>query len=352
MNKNRNELVSVVVPIYNVEPYLDRCIRSIVRQTYENLQIILVDDGSPDACPQICDRWEQDDSRIEVIHKSNSGLGLSRNAGLTKARGKYVCFVDSDDYIHETAIQKLYERADKVQADVCYYGCVDVINGVYSEKQPPQKIFYEGEEIRKRFAASLIGNMPDEAKSIFTGMSACYAFYNVAFLKEKNIQFHSERETYISEDLIFNLSVCSYAERISILPESLYYYVIRQSDSLRSTYRGDRFEKSKKMYLKLIEFSVQFKLGNDGILRAKKYMIQATIACIKMELLRDKNYRYVYRMLKEYVSDTVLAEILSDYPIKRLPWKQRIFSWCLKYKMVAVVYLLAYFQNCKMKDYI
>ena len=92
-------LISVIVPIYNVEKYLDRCVDSIINQTYKNLEIILVDDGSPDNCPQMCDDYAKKDSRIKVVHKENGGLSDARNVGMEVATGEYVSFIDSDDYI-------------------------------------------------------------------------------------------------------------------------------------------------------------------------------------------------------------------------------------------------------------
>lgn len=102
-----NTLISVIVPIYNVEKYIHRCIESIINQTYKNIEIILVDDGSPDQCPLICDEYVNKDSRIKVIHKENGGLSDARNAGIKIAKGEYYCFVDSDDYIKETMIEDL-----------------------------------------------------------------------------------------------------------------------------------------------------------------------------------------------------------------------------------------------------
>lgn len=93
------KLLSVIIPIYNVEPYLDRCMESIVNQTYKNLEIIMVDDGSPDNCPELCDQWQRKDVRIKVIHKKNGGLSDARNAGLDIASGEYIAFVDSDDFV-------------------------------------------------------------------------------------------------------------------------------------------------------------------------------------------------------------------------------------------------------------
>lgn len=101
------DLISIIVPVYKVEPYLDRCIQSIVNQTYKNLEIILVDDGSPDNCPVMCDTWAQRDTRIKVIHKKNSGQADARNMGLEVAKGTYFTFVDSDDYVDERFVELL-----------------------------------------------------------------------------------------------------------------------------------------------------------------------------------------------------------------------------------------------------
>ncbi|MBR3071813.1 glycosyltransferase family 2 protein [Fibrobacter sp.] len=113
-----NSLISIIIPIYKVEPYLRRCLNSIVNQTYTNLEIILVDDGSPDSCPQICDEYAVKDNRIIVIHKRNGGLSDARNAGLNICKGEYISFVDSDDWVDEKYIEILLELAIKENADI------------------------------------------------------------------------------------------------------------------------------------------------------------------------------------------------------------------------------------------
>lgn len=112
------ELISVIVPVYKVEAYLDRCVASIVNQTYSDLEIILVDDGSPDNCGAMCDAWAAKDSRIRVIHKENGGLSDARNAGLALATGEYIAFVDSDDWVHPEYISKLYESVTQHHAEL------------------------------------------------------------------------------------------------------------------------------------------------------------------------------------------------------------------------------------------
>lgn len=113
-----NDLVSVIIPVYKVEPYLRECLDSVINQTYRNLEIILVDDGSPDECPKICDEYAERDFRVKVIHKKNGGLSDARNKGIDLATGEYITFVDSDDVIHEIYVESLYENLKKTNSDI------------------------------------------------------------------------------------------------------------------------------------------------------------------------------------------------------------------------------------------
>ena len=113
-----NKLVSVIIPIYKVEPYLIRCLDSVVNQTYKNLEIILVDDGSPDKCPQICDEYAKKDNRIIVIHQENGGLSAARNAGLDICKGEYVSFVDSDDWVAKEYIEDLFNICQQENSEI------------------------------------------------------------------------------------------------------------------------------------------------------------------------------------------------------------------------------------------
>ena len=127
-------LISVIIPVYKVEKYVERCIQSVINQTYENLQIILVDDGSPDNCGKICDEYAKKDHRIEVIHKSNGGLSDARNKGLEIAKGEYIGFVDSDDYIEADMYEVLYNLLKQYNADVSICNFYTVSQGKISIK--------------------------------------------------------------------------------------------------------------------------------------------------------------------------------------------------------------------------
>lgn len=137
-----SNLVSVIVPIFKVEPYLNRCVDSLLVQTHDNLEIILVDDGSPDRCGDICDEYAKKDDRIKVVHKKNGGLSDARNAGVRVAVGKYIAFVDSDDYVTSDYIQYLLELLENNQADisVCNYYIVQAADTVMPEDEMNNEI--------------------------------------------------------------------------------------------------------------------------------------------------------------------------------------------------------------------
>ena len=124
------ELVSVVVPVYKVEQYLERCVKSICEQTYQELEIILVNDGSPDRCGEMCEDLAQKDKRIQVLHKQNGGLSDARNAGVKLATGKYLLFVDSDDYIVKDLVEKAVAEAEKMACDMVLFDYYCVENGI------------------------------------------------------------------------------------------------------------------------------------------------------------------------------------------------------------------------------
>ena len=153
--------VSIIIPVYNVEKYIDRCIKSVINQTYEKLEIILIDDGSPDNCPEICDKWSQTDSRIKVIHKKNGGLSDARNAGLSIATGKYVLFVDSDDWISNNMVENMVQAMENNDVDIviCQY-IVAYENGEEKnlKTEVGERIFDSKEALRLLLQNTIITN--------------------------------------------------------------------------------------------------------------------------------------------------------------------------------------------------
>lgn len=205
----QRDLISVIVPVYKVEKYLDRCIESIVSQTYKNLEIILVDDGSPDNCPDICDRWAEKDGRIKVFHKTNGGLSDARNCGMKAACGKYIAFLDSDDYIPNDYYERLVCCILELQVDIASTKIIKVYDD-YTEEEPfdLSKQVLSAEEGLK----SLIVNGPYKT-----------VVWNKLYKKElvQDIWFPVGK---LHEDEFFTYKVTARAERIGLVEGDGYYY--------------------------------------------------------------------------------------------------------------------------------
>jgi len=155
-----NPLISIIIPVYKVEDYIDECVESIVNQSYKNLEIILVDDGSPDNCPAICDEWAKKDPRIKVIHQKNAGQSAARNAALNIATGDFIGFVDSDDFIVKDMYKTLYDALNGSEAKVatCYFLRTDGSNSEEQFKESPSKTYSVNEALREFFLKREVGS--------------------------------------------------------------------------------------------------------------------------------------------------------------------------------------------------
>ena len=237
MNKPK---VSIVVPIYNVEKYLDRCIQSLLAQTLKEIEIILVDDESPDNCPQICDRYVAKYTYVKVVHKKNDGLGQARNSGMEVATGEYIAFVDSDDFIDADMMERLYDECKEHSLDVIYSEFnVDEYPGFRITLKPER--LYTGREEIEQLRLDIVGAEPNHRSSVKFQCSACKGLYSMKLLSEHHLQFHSERQ-YISEDMLFNLDVLYHAMQVKTVPWQMYHYCLNGA-SLSHTYRPDRWPK-------------------------------------------------------------------------------------------------------------
>lgn len=140
MKELEQPLISIIVPVYKVEKYLKRCVDSILTQTYQNMEIILVDDGSPDNCGAICDRYKKTDNRVVVIHKRNGGLSDARNTAIPLAKGEYISFIDSDDWISSYYVEHLYEAVAKCDADIGISWFENIFEGKALQSKPEEPL--------------------------------------------------------------------------------------------------------------------------------------------------------------------------------------------------------------------
>lgn len=207
-------LISVVVPVYNVEPYLEKCLNSILNQTMEDIEIICINDGSTDDSLSILQDYAEQDPRIKVIDQENKGLGATRNVGLSYATGEYVGFVDSDDFIEPTMYEKLYAKAREFDSDIVLTN----VNLYYTDSGSTEEFrdhnFYQAMSKAGFFTAL-------EHPHIFQFIGVWDRIYRRSFLEKYHLQNPVNR---IYEDVLFTVQTCTYARKISVVNECLYYY--------------------------------------------------------------------------------------------------------------------------------
>lgn len=249
--------ISVIVPVYCVEQYLHRCIDSILKQTFRELEIILVDDGSPDKCGEICDAYAAAHSNIHVVHKENGGLSSARNAGMAVACGEYIGFVDSDDYIVPEMFEKLYAAA--VRSDADFVGCgyrLELGNGsIVDNKANLPTGVYGRETIVNQLAAHLFG----DEHVLYPRQTVGYAWMNLYrgdTIRRHALTFCSERE-YYHEDDVFLLDFMYHAQKAAFIDEPLYIYCFHEGSLIRS-YRKNMWEMNKALLKKFRQFAEKY----------------------------------------------------------------------------------------------
>lgn len=332
--------VSVIIPIYKVEKYLSRCLDSVVNQTLEDIEIVLVDDGSPDSCPEICDRYAKIDSRIKVIHKKNEGLGYARNSGMLIATGEYIAFLDSDDYVSKDMYEKVYSELKRTDADCCVTGYVvkkDSGDEIHKEN-PLGTAVYESDDIITKVLAGMLGSKPDQARDTDVGMSVWKCVYRKELLQDKGILFPSEREL-ISEDIIFQIRVLPQVKRVCTLSEGMYYYCENSnSQSLTKTYSKDKFDRYKKLYNVELELLSKIKFCEETRLRAARMFLGNTRVCIKQICQSTENSKQEKKtLLQEICDDKEIQDVLKWYPWKDNPLRQKIVTLLIKKKCVRLI---------------
>lgn len=330
--------VTIIVPVYNVEKYLDRCMNSLLNQTLKDIEIIMVDDGSPDNCPKMCDDYANKDSRIKVIHKQNAGLGYARNSGLEIATGEYVAFVDSDDYVEFDMYEKLYNAAKTSQVEMVLCGFYRDKQGLRSEglvvNMPEEEKIIDS---REDYITNLVGQMPEVYHSMFYG----YAVWNILFsndvIKKHHIRFKSER-VYLSEDILFQIEYAANIQKVLLCPMPLYNYCLNQG-SLTTHYDPKRYDKAVVLYNKLKEELVELNVSvNNFKLRTQRMLLAKTLYSV-CDAMKGLNFKNARSEVKKILDNSVLCDVLSTYPVNSMNIKRRYFYLAMKYKCSTMLVL-------------
>lgn len=334
------ELISVIIPVYNVEKYLRRCVESVQRQTYKNLEIILVDDGSPDSSPQICDQLASEDSRIKVIHKENAGQGLARNSGLEVAEGSYVTFVDSDDWISESHIANLYSAINESQADMAigtFSTAVDTNNSTQRPLRLTEKV-YEGESIIDEIFLPLIGPNVDFAQDVQIESSSCFNLFRRSIIVSHQLKFPSERIA-VGEDMFFNLRFVPFSKRIVVINESGYYYFENHLSTTRK-YNPKRYERTINFYTSSYELVKEYGMEKKIAYRVDRTFLLKLRTAIRLVVVSDMTRKEKLEEIKRYLENETVVTVLANYPIDTFIPAMRFLYKLMRAKNTVGVYYL------------
>lgn len=334
-------LVSIIVPVYNVKKYLRECLDSLLRQSYRNIEVIMIDDGSTDGSGEICDEYAERYEHFLVYHKQNGGLGMARNTGLEHISGQYVTFLDSDDYLEPTYVEALCRGMGKQRVDMCKGGFRRVTDAkrVVLTRQYKDEC-YLGKTAGERLLPRMIGSSPSRHDSV--EMCVCGGLYNNAIIQKHHIRFSSEREL-ISEDMVFNIDYMQYADGACLISDTGYNYRVN-GESLTTRYRADRFEACRRFYLVIKAKLESLGYGRDTILRLQRAFFIYIRMCIAQEDGRraSRTRSSCEKSIKKICEDSLVREVIREYPTEKLGLAQRTFLRMIERKLYRVLYLISH----------
>lgn len=331
--------VSIIIPIYNTERYLLQCIESIRKQTLEDIEIILVDDESPDRAPLLCDEYAALDSRIKVIHKKNEGLGYARNSGLDIATGEYISFVDSDDFIAPTMLEKLYDTAKQYGADMVRSGTIFYTDGKLLERKDVEKttVFQGGKDI-KSFVLDFIGPRPEAKRDVKYMMAVWLALYSREIIETYGVRFTSERQT-LSEDLVFAIDLFPKMKCIVCIPDCFYHYRMNPT-SLSHTYSMEKYRKNYSFLYVVAEKLTKICSKEDYQLHYQRLQFLYLRNAISGIIQTKDDLIVKYRNVRRILCDKSWVELLETYPYQRMDLQHRIYFMLLRHKCVLPVMII------------
>lgn len=333
-----NPKVSVIIPIYNTGKYLPECVESVRNQTLKEIEIILVDDESPDNAPVLCDEYAHKDSRIKVVHKKNGGLGYARNSGLDVATGEYISFIDSDDFVLPEMMQTLYETAKGYGADDVRSGTIFYNNGKTTIRQDVDKLtVFRGADEVKKFVFDLLGPLPEEPRDVKYMMSVCLALHKRSVIEENHVRFTSERET-LSEDLIFDLDLLPKMNCIVCIPDCFYHYRMNPS-SLTHTFSIKKF-KTNEEYFRLVKVKMNHYFKSDDYYLHYLRLMSLNIRTWTAGAVRQSKATDLLWNVRQVVNYHIWDDFFTNYPIQRFNIKRCLYFYVLKKKWILGVIIL------------
>lgn len=333
-------LFSVVVPMYNVEKFLPKCVESIRNQTLKDIEIILVDDGSPDRCGDMAEEYVRQDSRIRVVHRANGGLGPARNSGMEVARGEYIGFVDSDDWIEPDMYERLYEAAKANGVDVVFTGMKTVRHGnadIVLENPFAGRTLRGSKEIFE-LRRGFYGAAPERVKDEAILVSVDVGGYSRSFIEDNNLRFFAVR----SEDKFFNTVVCRVAGTVTCISGTPYCYRKDDQPSITKSFNRKTIDSFFRLFRLLEQMADEepAEFWDECHVREQRCVIDYCRVLIGMIERSSEEDASKTAYVREVLAHPVLRHACQGYPWWRLPAQQAVFYLVLKSHSASLAHTL------------
>jgi len=326
-----SRLVSVVVPVYNASLYLEDCIKSILNQTYSNIEILLINDGSTDNSGHICESYSKVDNRIKVVHQQNSGPSIARNNGIQKASGEFIQFVDSDDQLEPYTIERLIESVqNSVEMVICGFKTIN---------------YYKNKRITKEFIPSIDGIFDNNEFMQNFGIlykesllhSQCNKLYRKSVLEKYNIRF--QEGVSFGEDLLFNIDYLKVCKHIAVIKDLLYFYLIfNNNQSLSKIFRENFLEDKKIMFIRVRDLLVEKSSfnGKNKYLIESLYITKIISSFDTIFIQNNYNSGARKKIIKAIISDKMTMDMLKY--LKRGSVQNIIVGYLIHIKAINGIY--------------
>ncbi len=334
--------VSVIIPVYNVEKYLPKCLDSVIGQSYKELEIICVNDGSPDNSLAVLEAYSEKDNRIKIITQKNQGASIARNTGIAAATGDYMVFLDSDDWIDLEAIEAAVSVAEKNNSDVVMWGYVRE----FAENSLEKKIFdgdkvfdaNESREIHRRIVG-LCGKelaSPENADSIVTVWGK---LYKASIIKENGLEF-VDIKLISTEDLLFNLHYFGFVKECAFIDKPYNHYRKDNETSLTRSYQAKLFTQWSELYSRIRAYINENNLGEDFHRALDNRICLSMIGLGLNELYNKASHRERIKNIKKFLSSEQYIKAYKDLEFAYFPIHWKLFFKLCQKRLALGVYVL------------
>ena len=339
--------VSIIVPVYNVENYIERCLNSLVNQTFKDIEIITINDGSTDKSLELLNKYAKEDIRISVIDLGDEGVSYCRNLGIEKANGKYIMFVDSDDWIDSSMVEVMYKKAEENNLDLVMCSYIREFKDHSKEKKfnLPQEIIYKEDKVKNELLRKLVGPIKEELSNpeMLDALGTVWGkLYRADILKENKIKFVDLKKIGSAEDTLFNIFTFNYLKKVMFLNKPMYHYWRDNPKSVTSQY-NPKLKEQRKVFFKYISDFIRENNFEQVFEEALNNRICTSVLGLGLiECSQNNKISEINKIknIKKIIYEEYIRNAYKNLELKYFSIHWRVFYFFIKNKMSFCSYLM------------